>query len=117
MILHEPKNVFWCHKLNSAFQDCFPCDIKLPVETKSLLGLGLKICIEQGKPYQDVCSALKQFKRSTDTSPALLGHQTQFKNKHQFQYSILHVFTYKNLLFESEFYPYKSMPTLMTNVV
>ena len=51
------------------------------------------------------------------TSPALLGRQTQFKIKNQFQYRILHVFTYKNLLFESEVYLWEPTPTAMTNSV
>ena len=62
----EPKNVFRCSKTNAAFHDLFPADIKLPAGTKSLLGLGLKFCIERGRPYQDICTALQQFKRSTD---------------------------------------------------
>ena len=62
----EPKNVFRCSKTNAAFHDLFPTDVELPVGTKSLLGLGLKFCIKRGRPYQDLCTALKQFKRYTD---------------------------------------------------
>mmetsp|Transcript_20284 Transcript_20284/g.21729 ORF Transcript_20284/g.21729 Transcript_20284/m.21729 type:complete len:115 (+) Transcript_20284:495-839(+) len=58
--------MFRCHKTNTAFHNLFPSNIKLPTGTKSLLGLGLKFCTEQGRPYQDLCTPLKQFKHSTD---------------------------------------------------
>ena len=38
----------------------------LPPGTRSLLGLGLKFCIERPRPYQDIDQALIQFKRSID---------------------------------------------------
>lgn len=58
--------MFRCSKTNSSFHNLLPDDITLPPGTRSLLGLGFKFCIERPRPYQDLCTALIQFKRSVD---------------------------------------------------
>ena len=77
VILLEPKNIFRCNKTNSAFHNLFPSDIELPAGTKSLLGLGLKFCIKRGRPYQDICTALRLFKRSVDLRKWLLDNDVE----------------------------------------
>lgn len=66
IVLREPKNVFLCNKINSAIHGLFPSDINLPARTKPLSGLGLKFWIKWRCPYQDLCTALRQFKQSVD---------------------------------------------------
>lgn len=46
---------------------------QIPPGTKSLLGLGLKYCIEQPRPYQNLCLSLKQLKRSINLRNHLLN--------------------------------------------
>lgn len=77
VILREPKNIFRCNKTNSAFHDLFPSDIELPAGTKTLLGLGLKFCIERGRPYQDLCRSLCMFKKSVDLWTWLLEMEVE----------------------------------------
>jgi hypothetical protein len=62
----EPQNVFKVFRTNLAFHNLCPAHIQLPVGTRALLGLGMKFCIERPRPYQDLCSALGQFKRDVD---------------------------------------------------
>ena len=49
---------------NSSFHNLLPQGITLPAGTRSLLGLGLKFCIEKPRPYQDICTGLQQFRNS-----------------------------------------------------
>ena len=47
----------------------------LPVGIKSLLGLGLKFCIERPRPYQDLCSSLIKFKRDLEIHQFLIDEE------------------------------------------
>jgi hypothetical protein len=62
----EPQNVYTVNRINLAFNNLCPPHIQLPVGTKLLLGQGLKFCIERPRPYQDLCTALKLFKKDID---------------------------------------------------
>ena len=79
--------MFWCQKTNSAFPNLFPSDVKLPARTKSLLGLGFKFCIKRRQPYQDLCTALKQFKLLTDNQDWLVKSGVE-PNKYLFNWRL-----------------------------
>ena len=68
-LLSNETNVIRCAKLNLSYHNLLPSGYKLPPGppgTRSLLRLGIKFCIERPRPYQDICSAMLNFRRSVD---------------------------------------------------
>ena len=80
IVLRQSKNVFRCNEINSAIHGPFPSDINLPARTKSLSGLGFKFCIKLDCPYQDLCTALRQFKQSVDLRSWLIEMEVKPDN-------------------------------------
>ena len=76
----EPSNILKCKNRNLQFHNLCPPSQQLPVGIKSLLGNGLKFCIEQPRPYQDVCTALIQFKRSLQVCDHLVREKKEDPN-------------------------------------
>ena len=62
----EPKNVFKIQQKNFKFHNKCPTHMQLPIGIKSLLGLGLKFCIERPRPYQDLCTSMQKFRKDVD---------------------------------------------------
>ena len=46
--------------------------MQLPIGIKSLLGLGLKFCIERPRPYQDLCTSMQKFRKDVDLRSYLM---------------------------------------------
>lgn len=66
LLQRELYNVVKGNNKNLQFHNLCPEDMKLPMGTRSVLGLGLKFCIEQPRPYQDIDTALMKLKRNID---------------------------------------------------
>ena len=62
----EPDNVLTANISNSEFHNLLPEGQELPPGTKSLLGLGLKFCIERPRPYQDLCKSMQEFRAAVN---------------------------------------------------
>ena len=73
----EPTNILQANNKNIHFHNLCPPEMVLPVGIKSLLGLGLKFCIERPRPYQDLCTALLKFKRDLDIRGFLIDNDME----------------------------------------